>query len=208
MTLRDPPPNPNTVSPKYNPNAKYAYHSDSPRPDTNDCWSLKNKIQDLIDNKTIEFDPPPTPNIITAPMPNHGKGVNAIEDIAFVSSVNDLTTLLKFVTNNLLKVVVFHGCLQYFCCCVVQINGCEWLKRGVQHLMDNHEILFKRTPSVKSFTEVVPQEVEDISITTISKKPLRITSKGPIRIPVEPRIAPLIITTPGPIPYSSYKAVP
>ena len=71
VTLRDPPSNPNNSSPKYNPNAKCAYHSNSPGNDTNDCWSLKNKIQDLIDNKTIEFDPPPTPNVITAPMSNH-----------------------------------------------------------------------------------------------------------------------------------------
>ena len=115
MTLQDPPSNPNTSSPKYNPNAKCAYHSNSPGHDTNDCWSLKNKIQDLIDNKTIEFDPPPTPNVITAPMPNHGKGVNAIEYVAFVSSVNDLTTPLKTIKENLLKAGVFPGCLEECC---------------------------------------------------------------------------------------------
>ena len=58
ITLRDPPQNPNTSSPKYNPNARCAYHSNSPGHDTNDCWALKRKIQDLIDNKVIEFDPP------------------------------------------------------------------------------------------------------------------------------------------------------
>ena len=44
ITLRDPPANPNTTSPRYNPNARCAYHSDSPGHDTNDCWLLKNKI--------------------------------------------------------------------------------------------------------------------------------------------------------------------
>ena len=71
ISLRDPPQNPNTSSSQYNPNAKCAYHSNSPGHDTNDCWTLKNKIQDLIDNKTIEFDPLETPNVITSPMPNH-----------------------------------------------------------------------------------------------------------------------------------------
>ena len=80
ITLRDPPAKPNTTSPRYNPNARCAYHSDSPRHDTNNCWSLKNKIQDMIDAGEFELDPPETPNVITAPLPNHDKTVNAVED--------------------------------------------------------------------------------------------------------------------------------
>ena len=74
--------------------------------------------------------------------------------------------------------------------------------------MDSHEILFERTPSMKCLTEVVSHEFADVSIITISNKLVRIASKGPIRIPIEPRIALLIITTPGPVPYSSDKVVP
>ncbi|CAI8609664.1 unnamed protein product [Vicia faba] len=92
VTLRDPPSNPNISSPKYNLNAKCAYHSNSPEHKIDQCWALKNKIQDLIDHKTIEFYPPATPNVITAPMLNHGKGVNSIDDTTFVSSIEDLTT--------------------------------------------------------------------------------------------------------------------
>ena len=71
ITLRAPLRNPNTSAPNYRPNERCAYHSDSPGHDTDDCWTLKNKIQDLIDAKEIKFDPPETPNVITAPMPNH-----------------------------------------------------------------------------------------------------------------------------------------
>ena len=84
VTLRDPPANSDTSSPRYNPNAKCAYHSNSLGNKTDQCWALKNKIQDLVDNKTIEFDPPPTPNVITAPIPKHDKSVNAIEDTIFL----------------------------------------------------------------------------------------------------------------------------
>ena len=112
VTLCDPPSNPNVSSLKYNPNAKCAYHSNSPGHDTTQCWDLKCKIQNLIKNKTIEFDSPTTPNVIIAPMPNHGKGVNAIEDTVFVSSVEDLTTPLTIVKENLLRVGVFPGCLK------------------------------------------------------------------------------------------------
>ena len=58
VTLKEAPKNPNTASPCYNPNARCSYHSDSLGHDTNDCWALKNKVQDLIEAKEIEFDPP------------------------------------------------------------------------------------------------------------------------------------------------------
>ena len=76
VKLHDPPANPDTSSPKYNPNSKCSYHSSIPGHETDQCWALKNKIQDLIDNKTIEFDPPP--------MPKHDKSVNAVEDTIFL----------------------------------------------------------------------------------------------------------------------------
>src|SRR4051812_28886255 len=79
ITLRDPPKNPNTSAPSYKPNARCAYHSNSPGHDTENCWPLKNKIQDMIDAGEIEFDSPATPNVITAPMPNHNKITNTVD---------------------------------------------------------------------------------------------------------------------------------
>ena len=57
ITLKGPPQNPDTSAPTYNPDERCAYHSDSPGHDTDDCWSLKNKIQDLIDGRVLEFMP-------------------------------------------------------------------------------------------------------------------------------------------------------
>ena len=37
-------------------------------------------MQDLIDAKEIKVEAPEKPNVITAPMPKHDAGVNAIED--------------------------------------------------------------------------------------------------------------------------------
>ena len=104
----------------------------------------------------------------------------------------------------MLKVGIFPGCVKDCVCCAKQLNGCEGIKEGIQCLMDSHEILFEKTPLSKSLTN----KCEDLSIITISNKPLRISSKGPIRIPNEPIVAPLIITNLRPIPYSSNKAVP
>ena len=44
----------------------------------------------MIDAKEIEFDSPETPNMITAPMPNHDKGVNSINDVEGADSDSDL----------------------------------------------------------------------------------------------------------------------
>ena len=94
MTLKEAPKNPNTISPHYHPNARCAYHSESPCYDTNNCWALKNKVQDLLEAKEIEFDAPEIPNVITTPMPKHDRDVNAVEEDMFVTLVDELITPL------------------------------------------------------------------------------------------------------------------
>ena len=84
-TIKEAPKNVNTSSPHYHANAKCAYHSDSVGHDTNDCWALKHKIQDLIEAKEVEFDAPEKPNVISAPLPKHGRNVNAIEEDLYVA---------------------------------------------------------------------------------------------------------------------------
>ena len=85
-TLREALKNPNTTSPIYNPNAWCAYYSESPGHDTNDCWALRNKVQDFLEAKEIEFDAPEKSNVITSPMPKHGRGVNVFDNDLFVIS--------------------------------------------------------------------------------------------------------------------------
>ena len=72
ITLRAPLRNPNTSAPNYHPTDRCAYQTDSQGHTTDNCWPLKNKFQDMIDAGEIQFEVPETPNIITAPLPNHG----------------------------------------------------------------------------------------------------------------------------------------
>ena len=108
-TLKEAPKNPNTASPHYHPNARYAYHSESPGHDTNNCWALKKKIQDLIDAKEVEFEAPKKLNVISTPMPRHGHNANAVEEDLFVATVDELLTLLLIIKLNLLKAGIFPG---------------------------------------------------------------------------------------------------
>ena len=96
-TLKEAPKNLNTASPHYHPNARCAYHSESPGHDTNNCWSLKNKIQDIIEAKEIEFDAPEKPNVISATMPRHGHNTNVVEEELFVTTVDELLTPLPII---------------------------------------------------------------------------------------------------------------
>ena len=117
MTLKEAPKNPNTTSPHYHPNSRCAYHSESPDHDTNNFWAQKNKVQDLLEAKEIEFAALEIPNVITAPMPKHGHDVNIVEEYMFVTSVDELMTPLLTIKNNLLNVDVFPGCDEscHFC---------------------------------------------------------------------------------------------
>ena len=159
-TLKEAPKTPNTPSPHYHPNSRCAYHSESPGHDTNNCWALKNKIQDLIEAKEIEFDAPEKPNVISAPMPRHGHNTNAIEEDLFVTSVDELMTPLPTIKINLLKVGVFPGCNEVFHFCLSSPTDCPLLKAGIQRLIDNKEILFEKTL-------VPPVPFEDVSIITV-----------------------------------------
>ena len=102
--------------------------TDSPGHDTNDCWSLKNKVQDLIEAKETEFGPPETPNVITAPIPKNGQGVNVVNDDLFVSFVDELATPLPTVKKNLLRANLFSGCGEGCHLCASLPNGCLLLK--------------------------------------------------------------------------------
>ena len=155
----------------------------------------------MIEAKDIEFDALEKPNVITAPMPKHGCGINVVDTNLFVTLVDEVSTPLMTVNKNLLLSGLFPGCGEGCHMCSFLPSGFHLLKSGVQRLMDSKEILFEKT-----LVLVVPSE--DIAIITISANPSKVSSKRPVRITPTPRIAPLIITFPGHVPYSSDKVVP
>ena len=66
----------------------------------------------MIDNKEIELDPPETPNAITAPMPKHDKGISVVEDMLYITFVDDVATPLSTTKKKLLQVGLFPGCAE------------------------------------------------------------------------------------------------
>ncbi|XP_050916384.1 uncharacterized protein LOC127131511 [Lathyrus oleraceus] len=62
----------------HNPNATCAYHVGYIGHSTEDCWTLKKRIQELIDQGVLSFSEE-KPNVKTNPLPNHsGASVNVV----------------------------------------------------------------------------------------------------------------------------------
>ncbi|XP_058782811.1 uncharacterized protein LOC131657417 [Vicia villosa] len=208
ITFRDAPNAPDTQSPNYNANARCAFHSGAAGHDTERCIALKNKVQDLLDQKIIQFTP--TPNIVNNPMPTHGgSGVNAIEseEINVVSDVGCLTFPLVSVKQHLVNNGIFPGCGIDCKNCKSQPEGCADLKGMVQKLIDEGPLQFyRRLRGAKS-------EDDEVAVISIPYEPVApICIQVPIQIrvsiPYEEQPTALMITVPGPIPYESEKAIP
>ena len=54
-------------------------------------------MQDLIEEKEVEFDPPKTPNVIIAPMPKHGPRVSAIDVVSATEDAGNDYDLDKWI---------------------------------------------------------------------------------------------------------------
>ena len=65
--------------------------------------------------------------------------------------------------------------------------------------MDEYLILIEKIPYAENLCWI---------LSFISGTPFKITSKGTVRITADPKSASLIITKPGPIPYSSENTIP
>lgn len=89
---------------KHNPNASCAYHVGHVGHSTEDCWPLKNKIQDLINREILTFSEE-KPNVKTNPLPNHdGPTVNVVIEEEVVEPVrwaDDVKTPLSVVLRRL-----------------------------------------------------------------------------------------------------------
>src|SRR3954463_1041398 len=73
ITLLPPYSVPTNPAPGYKYHARCAYHSNSPGRDTEDCGPLKHRIQDLIDDKIIDFNSPEKTHMANAMYNQEGR---------------------------------------------------------------------------------------------------------------------------------------
>ena len=67
------------LPPGFEPSNKCEHHYGAEGHSLEECFELRDRVQDLMDNKLIQFDNSAAPNMITNPLPPHQEGnVNAI----------------------------------------------------------------------------------------------------------------------------------
>ena len=108
--------------------------------------------------------------------------------------VEQVTTPLSFVKRYLLDNSIFPGYTSECAKCTEQPKGCDDLKAGIQLLIKEASLQFDRKSSYRKVTR------EDVVVISIPYTP--------VRIPTPSRAPPLMITVPGPMPYTSEKAIP
>ncbi|XP_058765542.1 uncharacterized protein LOC131639041 [Vicia villosa] len=185
------------LPPNYDVNAHCDFHSGAPGHDIEHCIGFMHKVQDLIDSKAIEFTPTQGPNVVQNPMPHHGahaaNAIDIVEDAHLVKDVIELGSLLPLLKKELLRMGLYSSCGKFCVDCLADASVCDNVKSGVQQLIDNGYLQFEHVRCPK----VVENEVNVVSI-----------PYTPARIPIPARAPPLVITLPGPVPYTSERAIP
>ncbi|XP_070018063.1 uncharacterized protein [Nicotiana sylvestris] len=64
----------NPASPAYRAGVRCAYHSGAEGHDTNDCWTLKRAVENLIEQGKIVLRDEEVPNVTNNPLPAHNNG--------------------------------------------------------------------------------------------------------------------------------------
>ncbi|XP_058746759.1 uncharacterized protein LOC131619709 [Vicia villosa] len=197
VQLRTMGPPPAKLPPNYDANAHCEFHSGAAGHDIEHYIGFMHKVQDLLDSKAIEFTPTQGPNVVQNPMPSHGthaaNAIDIVEDIYLVRDVIELGSLLPLLKKELLRMRLYAGCGEFCTDCMVTSLVCDKVKDGIQQLIDSGYLQFEHVRHPKS----VKDEINVLSI-----------PYTPTKIPIPARAPPLVITLPGPIPYTSEKAIP
>lgn len=147
--------------------------------------------------KEIEYTLNNLPNMLRNSMPPHHVNVieNSDEVLNLIRDVNKLKTPLALVKRRLLKCDIFPGCPPDCKQCSGQPEGCDVLRMNIQKMIDQYMIQF----------DIISVDNDDVGKSIVATVSI---PYDPISLPANVRIAPLIIATPGPVPFTSTKVMP
>ncbi|GAU49857.1 hypothetical protein TSUD_374390 [Trifolium subterraneum] len=195
VQTRPPPPVPAVLPTWYRSDLTCAFHQGAPGHDVERCYALKKAVQELIRNKVLSFKDE-NPNVQNNPLPNHGSSVHFIQscrETSTILSVKDIKTPLVPIHSKMCEAKLFshdHATCEE---CLKKPQGCCRVQEDIQRLMDKGEL-------------VVTRKSEDVCVIVpkfnVSDSLEMIYNSG------EPTVTPLVICFPGPMPYTSLRAVP
>ncbi|GAU46722.1 hypothetical protein TSUD_100140 [Trifolium subterraneum] len=193
--MRPPPPVPAVLTTWYRSDLTCAFHQGAPGHDVERCYAFKKAVQELIRNKVLSFKDE-NPNVRNNPLPNHGSSIHFIQscqETSTILSVKDIKTPLVPIHSKMCEVKLFshdHATCEE---CLKNPQCSSRVQEDIQRLMDKGEL-------------VVTKKSEDVCVIVpefnVSDRLEMIYNSG------EPTVTPLVIYLPGPMPYTSLRAVP
>ncbi|XP_050878820.1 uncharacterized protein LOC127082634 [Lathyrus oleraceus] len=183
----------------YKPEVSCPFHQNAPGHDLDNCFALKLEVQKLTRAGILTFKNM-GPNVKDNPMPSHGpSSVNNIEVCLNEQRVTKIEEIRRSLVE-IHSVLCAHGLFQHdhqICgTCSVNSRGCRKIQDDLQGVLDQGLIQTSRQVSSPESQE---QEVNVIiPCFNIPEK---------VEIAYHPR-EPVVICPPGPMPYTSDKAVP
>src|SRR6266487_4459232 len=195
VQTRPPPPAPAVLPTWYRSDLTCAFHQGAPGHDVERCYAFKKAVQELIHNKALSFKDE-NPNVRNNPLPNHGSSVHFIQscqETRTILSIKDIKTPLVPIHSKMCEAKLFSH--DHVTCeeCLKNPQGCSRVREDIQRLMDKGELLV--TKKSEDVCVIVPEF-------NTSDRLEMIYNSG------EPTVNPLVICLPGPMPYTSLRAVP
>ncbi|XP_050877446.1 uncharacterized protein LOC127081206 [Lathyrus oleraceus] len=173
----------------HNPNATSVFHAGYIEHSIEDCWALKKRIQELIDQEILSFSEE-KPNVKTNPLPNHGGAtVNAMIEEEATESIlraEEVKTLMSVVLQRLEQFGFLEGVHDDCVVCEFDPDNCDRLRGCVQEPMDQGLIQFSKYQTIEDGAVIEP-------ITFVYRK-------KKVEAPPK-RIHPIHFRVPTPLPY-------
>ncbi|EOY05656.1 Gag-pro-like protein [Theobroma cacao] len=218
----------------YDPNAHCDYHFGIQGHSTENCTTLKHKVQALIKAGLLNFAKKDNSSVDGNPLPNHGRStVNAIHEgmIRRVKKgIDEIQTPMDKVFEALSKINAItpepidteelghdlaYSCKFHMGAIGHSIQNCDSFRRKLQELMDSSVIEFYEEVEenlVGTINGDTPTEVASSSFKGNKPKPLTIfyeENRSPMNDTFPTMIrSGITIEVPSPFPYKSDKAVP
>lgn len=195
VQTKPPPPITDVLPPGHRADLTCVFHQGAPGHDVERCHALRTEVQNLIRDKRLRF----TNNgvdFLDDPLPNHGQAVNMIQDCqedGLILSAQDIRTPLVPIHARMCLAALFSHDHNACGVCSVDSQGCKSVQDDIQGLLDSGELLVMKKE--QDVCVITPEfdDPESLEVTYSNK---------------EPGDTPLIICVPGPLPYTSNKAIP
>jgi hypothetical protein len=191
----------------YNPNAKCEFHFGAVGHSIEDCRALKEKVQELINNKSLSFKEK-GPDVKNNPLPGYnGPNINVVEEGANfdeIKRVEDVKTPLLMIHAKLAKCDLIKKTHDNCEECALSPKGCQVVKEQVQELMNQGILQISRARKIEDVLVVEPHFENNKEVL----KPVEVLYQKRDAQPLINQKHPVVVFVPSPFPYKSSKAVP